>query len=155
MLHTHLSFPSTSFLILSIRQFAVHVNLSITTNVEFQLFRGILYHKNTIYWTRDVVIWQKEEDVVDRRWAIDWDAALAPPLAMIPDLSAFVSPVFDDTSVGAESLSGGDSLSGREVIISRPLDYTERPEWEDALPVGLGNVEEEEAATFQRDSLHL
>lgn len=123
-------------------------------------------------------MWQEEEDVVDRRWAIDWDAALAPPLAMIPDLSVFVSPSFDDTPVGAD-------LSRPH--ISRPSDYTDRPEWESALnacgggiddaqigldainpiPTGvinaaatsdgvaLGYVEEEKAAAFQRDSLHL
>lgn len=86
--------------------------------------------------------------MVDRRWAIDWDATLAPPLAMIPDLSVFVSPVFDDIPVVADSLSGGE-------IISRPPDCAMPPEWENALSAALGNVEEEEAAAFQRDSLHL
>lgn len=86
-------------------------------------------------------MWQEEEDVVDRRWAIDWDAALAPPLSMIPDLSVLVSPIFDDIPVGAD--------------LSRPPDCAMPPEWENALSVGLGNVEEEEAAAFQRDSLHL
>lgn len=84
--------------------------------------------------------------MVDRRWAIDWDAALAPPLAMIPDLSAFVSPMFDDAPVGAD-------LSRPH--ISRPLACAAPPEWENALSVALENVEEEEAAAFQRDSLHL
>jgi hypothetical protein len=80
--------------------------------------------------------------VVDRRWAIDWEAALAPPLAMVPDLSVFVSPMFDPL-VGAD--------------LSRPgaINCAATPEWENALEAALGSVEEEEAATFQRDSLHL
>lgn len=80
--------------------------------------------------------------MVDRRWAIDWDAALAPPLAMIPDLSVFISHVFDPP-VGADLSYPG------------AMNCAATPEWENALLAELGKVEEEEAAAFQRDSLHL
>ncbi len=76
--------------------------------------------------------------MVDRRWAIDWDAALAPPLAMLPDMSVFVPPAFEDTP--AEAL----------VDDAAPLLA-----WENALLAELGKVEEERTAAFQRDSLHL
>lgn len=76
--------------------------------------------------------------MVDRRWAIDWDAALAPPLAMIPDLSVFVPPAFEDTPD------------------MTPVDDAEAPlAWENALLAGLLGGEEEGTAAFQRDSLHL
>lgn len=83
-------------------------------------------------------MWQEEEDVVDRRWAIDWDAALAPPLALIPDLSVFVSPAFED------------------VADTTPVD--DAPPllaWENSMLEGLVREEEECGAAFQRDSLHL
>jgi hypothetical protein len=94
--------------------------------------------------------------VVDRRWAIDWEAALAPPLAMIPDLSAFVSPMFD-SPVGADLSRPLTRTMLMEADLSRPgaINCAATPEWENALEAALGSVEEEEAAAFQRDSLHL
>lgn len=84
--------------------------------------------------------------MVDRRWAIDWDAALAPPLAMLPDMSVFVPPAFED--IPAEALVDDAALTSRDKPL--PLQV-----WENALLAELGKVEEERTAAFQRDSLHL
>ena len=76
--------------------------------------------------------------MVDRRWAIDWDAALAPPLAMLPDLSVFISPVFEDAA---------DTTPVDDAVPSLA--------WENALLEGLVGEEEECGSALQRDSLHL
>ena|GEM_PF-6973253 len=89
--------------------------------------------------------------MVDRRWAIDWDEALAPPLAMIPDLSVFVSLAPDDAPETASSYRQGQATApttGNDEPL--PLQV-----WENALLAGLVGEEEECGSAFQRDPLHI